>query len=75
MDGLAKTFTEEESSIVDRIRYIQASEILEVTFRTGKVYRYFKVSSEVWNQAIKAESFSQFLNTEIKGKYTYKLMN
>lgn len=75
MEGLAKTFTEEQSSIIDRMRYIKDSEILEVTFRTGKVYRYFKVPAETWNEAIKSESISQFLNTEIKGKYTYKLMN
>lgn len=73
MDGLAKTF--DNSSTVNHIRYLQDQKILEVTFTTRKVYRYFSVEPEKWNEAIKAESIGKFLNTEIKGKHEYKLMN
>lgn len=62
-----KSFT--NSSQVSLIEYKDGN--LEVLFLTGKKYRYHTVPKEIWQRALAAESIGKFLNSEIKGKYTY----
>lgn len=59
----------ENSSQVSLIEYKDGN--MEVLFLTGKKYRYHTVPKEIWEKALAAESIGKFLNSEIKGKYTY----
>ena len=67
---LTKQFT--NSSQVKQIDYKPEEKILEVIFLTGKKYQYLDVPQELWLKALEAESIGKFLNSEVKGKFTYK---
>lgn len=60
------------SSSVAEIGYAPASRVLEVVFRNGGVYRYFKVPPQAYRALIGAESIGRHLNAQIKGRYAYR---
>ena len=62
-----KLFT--NSSQVKKIAY--ADKTLKVTYLNDKVYAYHEVPEEVWQRALTAESIGKFLNSDIKGKFSY----
>lgn len=69
---MIKEKTYENSTQVSKAWYDEEKQALFVTFKTGKTYRYDEVPLSVWEASLQAESIGKFLNTDIKGKYSYK---
>jgi hypothetical protein len=71
-----RTYTE-SSSATTFINYSQNQQILEVKIKdTGKVYHYFDVPEDVWEEYKKeirlGKSSGKFYNKKIKPFYDYK---
>lgn len=64
-------FSSFTSSNIQKLRYNSNIQTLEVTFQSGRVYQYFDVPLNVWNDFKSAESKGSFLNKNIKGYYRY----
>ena len=58
-----------ESSVLARIGYDSSLRILQVEFRSGRVYQYFDVPSDVHEALRSAESIGGYFNREIRDKY------
>ena len=57
------------------IKYNQEKKQLEVGFKTGNIYRYFKVPIKIWQGYLKAAMAGlsgEFFNKFIKGKYKFE---
>lgn len=67
MDNL-KTPT---SSQIEEASYNRENKTMDVKFKTGAIYQYKDVPSEVWEAYCDSESVGKFLNSQIKGKYEY----
>ena len=62
-----------ESSNLSAIGYDDESQVLEVEFRRGAVYRYFEVERVAYENLLKAESVGKAFNAIIKGGgYSYR---
>lgn len=73
---LTKSFDVSQSRSVRKIEYHPASSELDITFNTGKTYRYSGVSGVVWEKALDAPSIGSFVQQQIKNRnYAYKLLN
>jgi hypothetical protein len=59
------------SSELHSVRYDDATNVLEVEFRTGGVYQYFGVPRELYDALMAAESKGRFFNAIIKPRYRY----
>lgn len=59
-----------QSSVVVSIGFDAMSNTLEVEFRNGGLYRYLDVPKQVYWRFVSAESHGEFLNTEIKDRFT-----
>lgn len=53
-------------------RYDEDSKVLEITFNQGFTYVYFDVPLKTWEELVASESPGNYLNKEIKGKFSYK---
>lgn len=62
------------SSNVNRVGYDKENQGMYVEFSTKKVYVYLQVPEDKFNQALNAVSIGKFIATEIKGKYTCKML-
>ena len=51
------------------IGYDNSSRILEIAFRSGGVYQYSKVPSNIYQELLAAESHGLYFNEKIKDKY------
>jgi hypothetical protein len=60
------------SSNVSSVGYDENDSTLEVQFRDGSVYQYFKVPSQIYTGLINAASVGGFLNDHIKDVYPYR---
>ena len=67
-----KQFT--DSTQVRAMWYDEDKKEMEVLFMAYKRYVYYNVPKDVWLKAVSAESIGKFINTEIKGKFEYKLI-
>jgi predicted component of type VI protein secretion system len=63
-----------QSSNIEKLLYNSDSEVLEITYKSGKVYLYFDVPKEAWDSLKTAESFGSHVAQHIKGKYLYELV-
>jgi hypothetical protein len=63
-----------ESSAIAAVRYDEKRRTLDVEFRGGGKYRYFKVPVSVYRALLKAESAGAFWNT-IKDQFEYQELN
>jgi len=59
------------SSTIDAFGYDPALNELYVQFKSGSIYTYQGVSESVYAELCEAESFGKFLNSNIKGTYSY----
>lgn len=48
------------------------NDVLEVEFKTGQVYKYFGVPTDVAESLKTADSVGQFFNSKIRGAYKFK---
>jgi hypothetical protein len=58
-----------ESSCIDSVGY--DTEVLEVRFDNGGIYRYFEVPAQLYRQLLAAESKGRFFNHHIRDDYGY----
>ena len=54
-----------------RIRYDENSNTLEIEFKGGRLYQYFDVPVQVFEELRNAGSLGQYFNSNIKGYYRY----
>lgn len=57
------------------VGYNDESEILEVEFISGDVYQYIKVPFKVYLALMKAKSYGQYFNFNIRDAYDFKKVN
>ena len=60
-----------ESSNLKSIGYDEFLLVLEIEFKSGAVYRYYGVPSEVHDELINAESVGKYFNANVKSKYNF----
>ena len=60
------------SSVIAHMTYDYARKSLKVIFLSGSVYKYMKVPPQVYQQMKQSGSRGSFLNTKIKGKYSFQ---
>lgn len=58
-----------ESTSVSRTTLIPEESILEVEFRSGKVYHYKKFPAILFPDVVAAKSIGQFINKNVKGQF------
>jgi hypothetical protein len=58
-----------DSSVIALIAYDEDNEILEVRFRNGRTYRYFRVPPDEHEALLAAESVGRYFNEVIKPRY------
>lgn len=57
------------SSVIRAIDYDVEKSILYVKFKSGMLYKYYRVSETVFNSLLNARSKGTYFNDRIKGKY------
>ena len=60
-----------ESSNLKSVGYDEFLLVLEIEFKSGAVYRYYGVPSEVHDELINAESVGKYFNANVKSKYSF----
>ena len=60
-----------ESSNLRSVGYDEFLLVLEIEFKSGAVYRYYGVPSEVHHELINAESVGKYFNANVKSKYNF----
>lgn len=58
-----------DSSVIVAVGYDDSSSILEVVFRTGRTYRYFRVPQAAFDALVHAKSVGGYFNREIRPRY------
>lgn len=58
-----------DSSVIVAVGYDAGSAILEVVFRTGRTYRYFRVPASAYQALMHAQSVGGYFNREIRPRY------
>lgn len=57
------------SSVLLSVGYDASREILEVEFRTGRVYEYARVPLATYEALMNAESLGSYFNRRIRNRY------
>ena len=60
-----------ESSNLRSVGYDEFLLVLEIEFKSGAVYRYYGVPSEVHDELVNAESVGKYFNANVKSKYNF----
>ena len=58
-----------DSSVIVAVGYDDGGHVLEVVFRTGRTYRYFRVPPKAYDRLIHAKSIGGYFNREIRPRY------
>lgn len=58
-----------DSSVIVTVGYDDSAGILEVVFRTGRTYRYFRVPEKAYDELLHADSVGGYFNREIRPRY------
>ncbi len=64
-----------ESSVLEAMGYDETREILQLEFRSHAVYRYFGVSSLVYESLVAASSRGSYFNEAIRGHFPHALIS
>jgi len=62
------------SAAIEAVAYDRAKKMLDVEFRGGSKYRYFKIPVSVYRALLKAESAGAFWN-EVKNQFDYQKLD
>jgi hypothetical protein len=60
---------EVESSVIKSVGYDRKTNVLEVEFRTGRIYQYLLVPQSVYRELMRSDSIGKYFNAEIRGSY------
>jgi hypothetical protein len=63
------------SSVIRSVAYDEAARELDVTFVSGKTYRYFGVELAVYAEFLDAASKGEFFNQHIKNVFAFAEVN
>ncbi|WAS55389.1 DUF853 family protein [Burkholderia ambifaria] len=63
-----------DSSTVLAIGYEPTTSILEIEFKTGRVYQYYNVPQVVYDQFMVSDSKGKFFNSYVKSAYAYSIV-
>ena len=58
------------SSNIAEAFYQSRTQVLEIYFHSGHIYRYAGISKEIFDALIKAPSVGKYYNDNIRGQYT-----
>lgn len=58
-----------DSSTIASVGYDRAARVMEIEFRSGRVYAYADVSYRVYRDFMDARSMGQHFNREIRGQF------
>ena len=58
-----------DSSVIVAVGYDDGASILEVVFRTGRTYRYFRVPASEYAALLEADSVGGYFNRKIRQRY------
>lgn len=58
-----------ESTSVERTEHLPEEKILEVEYKSGRVYHYKNFPAILWNDLIATKSIGQFINKQVKGQF------
>lgn len=61
-----------ESSHLHSVAYLYEEQILEVEFRNGGVYQFYRVPVRLFFQLLDAPSHGRFFNDCVKDHYRYR---
>ncbi|HEX8152504.1 MAG TPA: KTSC domain-containing protein [Thermoanaerobaculia bacterium] len=61
-----------ESTVLAAVGYEPDTSVLEVEFRTGRVYRYYRVPRTAVVKMLTADSIGGYFNREIRPRYRYR---
>lgn len=64
-----------DSTAVAAIAYEPERRLLDVTFTSGHVYRYFAVPRDVYDRFRSAESAGHFLHEEVLGRFRFERLS
>lgn len=64
-----------ESTTLAAIAYNPDRKLLELTFRTHSIYRYFDVPSETFEGLLQAPSKGSYFNRHIRSRFPYQRVN
>lgn len=67
-------FINVESSNIEAIGYEYEDEILYIKYLNGSVYKFYKVPKQIYEEFLSAPSKGQFMNSRIKGAFSYVKM-
>lgn len=59
------------SATMTRLEYDEKTQELDITFASGKNYRYFEVPVEIYRALREADSLGQYFNQHIRNNYEY----
>jgi hypothetical protein len=60
-----------QSSMMTSIRYKHDARVLDITFTSGKTYRYLEVPVEIYEGFLDAESKGEFFSDSIKDEFNF----
>ena len=60
---------EVESSVIGAVGH---SRVLEILFESGRVYQYYDVPENIYQEMLTSESKGKYFNANIRGKYPYQ---
>jgi hypothetical protein len=63
------------SSVISAIKYNPSTCVLRITFVSGMVYEYKSVPEHIYLKLKTSGSKGKYLNTHIKGTYSFKKVN
>lgn len=64
-----------DSTTLASVGYDAGTQLLELEFTSGRVYRYFDVPSETYDLLMAAASKGQFFNASIRDRYRYEALS
>jgi hypothetical protein len=60
-----------QSSVMIFVKYDDEARELDITFTSGKTYRYREVPLQIYDGLLEAESKGEFVNDNIKDVFVY----
>lgn len=64
-----------ESSTLASVLYLPAHRELQVAFRSGEIYRYLDVPTEVYRELLAAPSKGIYFNSNIRTRFAFRQLN
>lgn len=61
-----------DSSVIAALTYDAAENTLDIEFRSGRIYRYWLISSAVYEALAGAPSVGRHFNTEIRDRFPFR---